>query len=158
VTLAASNNLRGVPRARPYRRRGLTFVEVLIASAILAVAALAALELLSRGDAASLFARRQALAAIEAERILAEAADAVKAERVAAREDDPLDERLAPEALGGCTASVREARELMSIAQGDGTRARVEVVRLQAEIRDPEGRTLVALERVVPTSAAEDAP
>jgi hypothetical protein len=53
---------------------------------------------------------------------------------------------------------VREARELMSIAQGDGTRARVEVVRLQAEIRDPEGRTLVALERIVPTSAAEDAP
>jgi prepilin-type N-terminal cleavage/methylation domain-containing protein len=143
---------------RARARRGLTFIEVLIASAILSVAALAALELLSRSDAASLFARRQALAAVEAERILAEAADAVKAERSAARDDEPLDAGSSAEALGGCTARVREVREEISLSHGNGARARVPVVRVLAEIHDPEGRMLVSLERIVPTAAAEDAP
>ncbi len=142
----------------PRAHRGLTFIEVLIASAILSVAALAALELLSRSDAASLFARRQALAAVEAERILSEAADAVKAERSAAREDEPLDVSSSAEALGGCTARVREVREEISLSHGNGARARVPVVRVVAEIHDPEGRTLVSLERIVPTAAAEGAP
>jgi prepilin-type N-terminal cleavage/methylation domain-containing protein len=142
----------------PRAHRGLTFIEVLIASAILSVAALAALELLSRSDAASLFARRQALAAVEAERILSEAADAVKAERSAAREDEPLDVSSSAEALGGCTARVREVREEISLSHGNGARARVPVVRVLAEIHDPEGRTLVSLERIVPTAAAEGAP
>ncbi len=142
----------------PRAHRGLTFIEVLIASAILSVAALAALELLSRSDAASLFARRQALAAVEAERILSEAADAVKAERSATREDEPLDVSSSAEALGGCTARVREVREEISLSHGNGARARVPVVRVVAEIHDPEGRTLVSLERIVPTAAAEGAP
>ena len=142
----------------PRAHRGLTFIEVLIASAILSVAALAALELLSRSDAASLFARRQALAAVEAERILSEAADAVKAERSAARVDEPLDVSSSAEALGGCTARVREVREEISLSHGNGARARVPVVRVVAEIHDPEGRTLVSLERIVPTAAAEGAP
>ena len=142
----------------PPAHRGLTFIEVLIASAILSVAALAALELLSRSDAASLFARRQALAAVEAERILSEAADAVKAERSATREDEPLDVSSSAEALGGCTARVREVREEISLSHGNGARARVPVVRVVAEIHDPEGRTLVSLERIVPTAAAEGAP
>ena len=142
----------------PRAHRGLTFIEVLIASAILSVAALAALELLSRSDAASLFARRQALAAVEAERILSEAADAVTAERSAAREDEPLDVSSSAEALGGCTARVREVREEISLSHGNGARARVPVVRVVAEIHDPEGRTLVSLERIVPTAAAEGAP
>ena len=49
------------------RRAGLTLIEVLVAAVILSVAALAALELLASTDAASLAARRVALASIEAE-------------------------------------------------------------------------------------------
>ena len=55
-------------RLHSTRRRGLTFVEVMIAASILAIAAMASLELLAASDATSLGARRQALAAIEAER------------------------------------------------------------------------------------------
>lgn len=142
-------------RARGYAalRRGLTLIEILIASVILSVAALAALELLSRSDAGSLHARRLALASVEAERILEESAVAVKAARTGAR-NDTLDAGVAAEALGGCTATVRESRERMTI----GAAARVPVARLVAEIRDPAGNLLVSLERVVPTAAAEDAP
>ena len=53
---------------------------------------------------------------------------------------------------------VREVREEISLSHGNGARARVPVVRVVAEIHDPEGRTLVSLERIVPTAAAEGAP
>lgn len=138
-------------------RRGLTLIEVLIASVILSVAGLAALELLARSDSSSLFARRQALASVEVERILSDAATLVKSQRSAAHSEE-LDAANAAEALGGCVATVREAREVMSIKSADGGSVRVPVVRLTAEIRDPSGNPLVALERAVPTAAAEEAP
>lgn len=138
---------------RTAHRRGLTLIEILIASVILSVAALACLELLSRSDASSLHARRLALASVEAERILEESAVAVKSARSGAR-SDTLDRGASAEALGGCTATVRESHERLTI----GSAARVPVARLVAEIRDPAGQLLVTLERVVPTAAAEDAP
>ena len=144
-----SNSTEG----RAVRRRGLTLIEILIASVILSVAALAALELLSRSDASSLHARRLALASVEAERILEESAVAVKSARSGAR-NETLDRSMAAEALGGCTATVRETRERLTI----GSAVRIPVARLVAEIRDPGGNLLVTLERVVPTAAAEDAP
>lgn len=146
------------PSSRSARmRRGLTLIEVLIASVILSVAGLAALELLARSDSSSLFARRQALASVEAERILNDAATLVKSQRTAAHSEE-LDAANAAEALGGCVATVREAREVMSITSAGGGSVRVPVVRLTAEICDPSGNPLVALERVVPTAAAEEAP
>ena len=123
---------------------------MLIASVILSVAALAALELLSRSDAESLFARRQALASVEAERMLTEAAAAVKSQKSAAH-SGKLDPGIAAEALSGCTATVREARETMALDPA----TRVSVVRVTAEIRDPAGGMLVAIDRVVPTAPAE---
>lgn len=128
-----------------------------MAAAILAVAALAALELLSRSDSESLYSRRLALASVEAERILAESAELVKDQRTAARRET-LDSTIAAEALGGCTAVVREFRENMSVTDRSGATMRVPVVRLTAEITDPSGNSLVSLERIVPTAAAEDAP
>ncbi len=128
-----------------------------MAAAILAVAALAALELLSRSDSESLYSRRLALASVEAERILAESAELVKDQRPAARRET-LDSTVAAEALGGCTAVVREIRENMSVTDRSGATMRVPVVRLTAEITDPSGNSLVSLERIVPTAAAEDAP
>ena len=128
-----------------------------MAAAILAVAALAALELLSRSDSESLYSRRLALASVEAERILAESAELVKGQRTATRRET-LDSTVAAEALGGCTAVVREIRENMSVTDRSGATMRVPVVRLTAEITDPSGNSLVSLERIVPTAAAEDAP
>ena len=146
------------PSSRSARmRRGLTLIEVLIASVILSVAGLAALELLARSDSSSLFARRQALASVEAERILNDAATLVKSQRSAAHSEE-LDAANAAEALGGCVATVREAREVMSITSAGGGSVRVPVVRLTAEICDPSGNPLVALEPLVPTPAAEEAP
>jgi len=128
-----------------------------VAAAILAVAALASLELLSRSDSESLYSRRLALASVEAERILAESAELVKDQRTAARRES-LDSTTAAEALGGCTAVVREVRENMSVTDRSGATMRVPVVRLTAEITDPSGNSLVSLERIVPTAAAEVAP
>ena len=127
-----------------------------MAAAILAVAALAALELLSRSDSESLYSRRLALASVEAERILAESAELVKGQRTATRRET-LDSTVAAEALGGCTAVVREFRENLAVTDRSGASMRVPVVRLTAEILDPEGKSLVSLERVVPTGVAEDA-
>lgn len=137
-------------------RRGFTLVEVLIAASILAVAALAALELLSRSDSDSLYARRLALASVEAERLLAESASLVKEQQTATR-SEKLDGTVAAEALGGCTAFVREYRENLSVTDRSGASMRVPVVRLTAEIVDPSGNSLVSLERVVPTGTAENA-
>ena len=134
------------------RRCGLTLVEVLVAAVILAVAALAALDMLARNDAASLFARRQALASVEAERLLSEAATAVKAHHSAAKSEE-LDAGSAAEALGGCSATVSESRESMSIGVADGQSVSMPVVKLVAEVRDPSGALLAILERVVPSPA-----
>jgi hypothetical protein len=96
------------------------------------------------------------LASVEAERILGEAADQVKSQHSAARRGD-LDAGTSAEALGGCTATVREAREVMSVGNTGAAAMRVAVTRITAEIRDPSGNLLVAIERVVPTAAAEEA-
>ncbi len=135
------------------RTRGLTLIEVLVASVILSVAALAALEMLARNDSSSLFARRQALASVEAERLLSEAAAAVKSQNSAAKSEE-LDAGTAAEALGGCTATVSESRESMSIAIADGQSVVMPVVRVIAEIRDPSGALLATLERIVPSSSS----
>jgi len=137
----------------PALARGITLVEVLVATVILAVAGLAALELLSRTDAASLHARRQALASVEAERLLESAAADVREERPGAR-SEAFEPGVAAEALSGCTATVRERREEMPIGDSLGGTQRVPVVRLEAEVRDPSGASLVSLERVVPVGAA----
>ncbi len=142
--------------SRANKSRGLTLLEVLIASVILSVAGMAALELLARSDAASLFSRRQALASVEAERILGEAAEQVKSQHSATRRGE-LDAGTSAEALGGCTATVSEAREVMSVGNTGAAAMRVAVTRITAEIRDPSGNLLVAIERVVPTAAAEEA-
>jgi prepilin-type N-terminal cleavage/methylation domain-containing protein len=152
-----TSNVRGVRSDARTRAGGFTLIEVLVAAAILAIAALAALELLSRSDAASLYSRRLALATVEAERILAESAELVKEQRAAAKRET-LDSSIAAEALNGCTAVVREFRENMSVTDRSGAVMRVPVIRLTAEIADPDGNALVSLERVVPTAAAEDAP
>jgi Tfp pilus assembly protein PilV len=60
------------------RSAGLTFLEVIIAASILSIAAIAVLELLASSDSIGLTARRQALAAIEAERALEMCAEAIK--------------------------------------------------------------------------------
>lgn len=133
--------------------RGLTLVEVLIATVILAVAGLAALEMLARSDANSLFARRQALAAVEAERMLESAVEDVRNERTGGRTEE-FERGRAAEALSGCVATVREAREEISLPDPDGGNRRMPVVRLQAEVRDPSGASLVSLERIVPVGAA----
>ncbi|MEY3027582.1 MAG: hypothetical protein RL136_10 [Planctomycetota bacterium] len=138
-------------------RRGLTLIEVLIASVILAVAGLAALELLSQSDANSLFARRQALAAVEAERMLEESAELVR-QRQSAQRSARLDDGDAAEALVGCHAEIREARDRVGLGHSGRTEVRVDVVRLTAEILDPRGNSLVRLERMVPTAIAEEAP
>jgi len=133
--------------------RGLTLVEVLIATVILAVAGLAALELLSRTDATSLHARRQALAAVEAERLLETAVEDIRHDRSGGRTED-FEPGVAAEALGGCVATVREAREEIALPDPNGSTRRVPVVRLQAEVRDPSGASLVSLERIVPVGSA----
>ncbi len=139
-----------------HRARGLTLIEVLVASVILSVAGAASLELLSRSDSASLFARRQALASVEAERMLSDAAVLVKANKSAARQGE-LDAGSSAEALGGCSVAVHETREMLSIANAGAASVRVAVVRLTAEIRDPSGDALVTIERIVPVGSAEDA-
>lgn len=141
---------------RPAQTRGLTLIEVLIASVILSVAALAVLELLSRGDSESLDSRRRALASVEAERLLAEASESVKAQRNAERTLQ-LDSSLSAEALGGCTATIHQQSDMLSLQSTAGT-VRMPVVRLVAEIVDPNGEPIVSLERVVPTAAAEVRP
>jgi len=133
--------------------RGLTLVEVLVATVILAVAGLAALEVLARSDASSLHARRQALAAVEAERMLESAAVDVRSERPAARSEE-FEPGVAAEALGGCVATVREQREELSVRDAAGTPHRMPVVRLQAEVKDPSGASLVSFERIVPVATA----
>ena len=143
--------------ARTRGARGLTLVEVLVASVILAIAGLAALELLASGDSASLFARRHALAATEAERALEEAATRVAEDRPAAF-DETISQDDGGEPLAGCRVEVQEFREFKRIANGAGDKLRVPVVRLVAEVTAPDGTLLALIERLAPAGAAEVEP
>lgn len=136
-------------------RRGLTFIEVMIAASILAIAAMASLELLASSDATSLGARRQALAAIEAERALSTVANIVRAGG-SIPNTATLSEGLVGEALGGCTMTMAGAQRQVSFtipsATPGGPPREVEltVVNLVVEILDPGGEPLVTFERAVP--------
>ncbi|MFM7261364.1 MAG: prepilin-type N-terminal cleavage/methylation domain-containing protein [bacterium] len=143
---------------RPGRRRtGLTLVEVLVAAAILAVAALAALEFLASSDAAALAARREAMAAVEAERALAEAAEIVRQGR------DPSGRRVIEqtnggETLAGCTIEIRAMRDVRNVGAISAGTPHLPIARLIAEVTSPDGTSLSVLERVAPpTSATEGA-
>ncbi|MCE2884981.1 MAG: hypothetical protein LW806_08815 [Planctomycetaceae bacterium] len=122
---------------------------MLVASAILAVAAIAALEFLASSDAAALAARREAMAAVEAERALAEAAEEAR------RGADPsgrrvIDASTGGETLAGCTIEIRtlrEARNIDTIADGP---VALPISRIIAEVTTPDGETLSVIERVAP--------
>ena len=150
-----------IPNDRRVRRvrgaRGLTLVEVLVASLILSIAGLAALELLAEGDASSLYARRHALAATEAERALEEAATRAAEDRPAAL-DETISDAAGGEPLAGCRLEVQEFREFKRIANGAGDNLRVPVVRLVAEVTAPDGTLLASIERLAPAGAAEIEP
>ena len=136
-------------------RRGLTFVEVMIAASILAIAAMASLELLAASDATSLTARRQALAAIEGERALSTVAETVRGGG-AIPSTKAMSEALVGEALDGCTVRMTGTPAVVSFtipsATPDGPPRVVDlaVVNLVVEILDPSGETLVEFERAVP--------
>jgi len=150
---------RRAPRSgRP--RRGLTFLEVVFAAAILGIAALAALELLASTDNASLFSRRQALAAVEAERALMVASDAVKAGQ-SVPDAKSLSAALGGEALAGCTIEVQgnemDVDFIIPSTTGNPAHERVVTLRISnlvATVTDSTGDLLVRMERPVPLSTA----
>jgi type II secretory pathway pseudopilin PulG len=130
---------------------------VLVAAAILAVAAIAALEFLASSDAAALAARREAMAAVEAERALATAAEVVR------EGGDPACRRLLEasnggETLAGCTLEIRTLREARNIGSMNDGPVSIPVSRLIAEVTAPDGATLSLLERVAPPRATAGAP
>jgi prepilin-type N-terminal cleavage/methylation domain-containing protein len=151
------------PRARRTQRRGvvrrgLTFLEVVFAAAILGIAALAALELLASTDNASLFSRRQALAAVEAERALMVASDAVKAGQ-SIPTSEALSEALGGEALADCVIAVtaNEIEVDFTIPSTSGDPADDQIVTLRisnlvATVTDADGDLLIRMERPVPLS------
>jgi prepilin-type N-terminal cleavage/methylation domain-containing protein len=136
-------------------RRGLTFVEVMIAASILAIAAMASLELLAASDSTSLAARRQALAAIEAERALSTVADAVR-QGGTIPNAETLSDGLVGEALGGCSMTMVGNPSVVSFTipsatpNGPPREVDLSVMNLVAEVLDPAGETLVRFERAVP--------
>jgi len=137
------------------RRRGLTFIEVMIAASILAIAAMASLELLAASDSTSLAARRQALAAIEAERALSTVADTVR-RGGAVPSATTLSDGLVGEALGGCSMTMVGTPTVVSFTipsatpNGPPREVDLSVVNLVVEVLDPAGETLVQFERAVP--------
>lgn len=144
-----------IHQLRARARRGLTFIEVAIAASILAIAGVAALEVLAMSDAAGRFARRQAQAAVEAERALSIAADRVKAGQ-SVPDSDTLSEGLVGEALGGCTMTIAatdmNVRLTIPGATRDGGPRDIELAvrNLVIEVRDPENEVIVRFERAVP--------
>jgi prepilin-type N-terminal cleavage/methylation domain-containing protein len=141
----------------PYRRcaRGLTLIEVVIAASILSIAAIAMLELLASSDTVGLAARRQALAAFEAERILETCAQAIKD----GDELPPiasLQAAMQGEALAGCRLAITATdlvEELDIPAPGGGGSAQTVQITLRflvATVESPEGELVVRLERAVP--------
>ena len=139
----------GACALRRWKARGLTLIEVLVAAAILSVAALAALELLATSDAAALAARREAMASVEAERALADAAEALRNGR------EPsirrvIDQESGGETLAGCALEVRAIRESRAVGALGANTAEIPIARLIAEVTSPDGTTLAILERVAP--------
>ncbi len=141
--------IRGRIHGRIRTPRGITLVEVLVAAAILSVAALAALELLATSDAAALAARREAMASVEAERALAEAAEAVRDGREPSTRR-VIDHDAGGETLAGCAVEVRSIREHRAIHSFGANPTQVPITRLTAEVTSPDGETLAMLERVAP--------
>ena len=135
--------------------RGLTFLEVVIAASILSIAAIAVLELLASSDSVSLTARRQALAAVEAERALETCAQAIKD-----GDDLPsaasLQTGMQGEALGGCelSVSVTNITEDFVIPPagptGNPRTVPIKMRFLVATVEAPDGEIVVRLERAVP--------
>lgn len=128
---------------------GITLVEVLVAAAILSVAALAALELLATSDATALAARREAMASVEAERALAEAARSIRDGREPSTRR-VIDHHAGGETLAGCAVEVRSIRENRAVSSLGANPTQVPIVRLTAEVTSPDGESLAMLERVVP--------
>lgn len=140
--------------ARP-RRAGLTFLEVVIAASILSIAAIAVLELLASSDSVSLTARRQALAAVEAERALEACAQAIKdGENLPTAAS--LQGGMQGEALGGCELSVAATNlteDFVIPPAGPTGNPRTVPIKLRflvATVEAPDGEILVRLERAVP--------
>jgi Tfp pilus assembly protein PilV len=125
---------------------------VLVAAAILSVAALAALELLATNDAAALAARREAMASVEAERALAEAAQALRAGQEPSLRR-VIDQETGGETLAGCALEVRTIRESRVMGALGANNAEIPIARLIAEVTAPDGTTLAILERVAPREA-----
>ena len=152
------NSARTTPPSR--RRRGLTFIEVVIAASILSIAAIASLELLAASDSGSLSARRQALAAVEAERTLASVAELVK-DGQQIPDSATLSSGLVGEALQGCsivlTGTVLQVEFTLPPASAGGQPRTVTlpVNNLVAEVFGPNGDLIIALERPVPLATGD---
>lgn len=137
------------------RRRGLTFIEVVVAASILSIAALAALELLASSDAVNLAARRQALAAVEAEQALALCAERVRNGN-ALPDQDAYGAGMQGEALAGCTILVTRTTSTVPFTVPspgptvDPMTVPLQVHLLTATVFAPNGEVVVALERPVP--------
>ena len=137
------------------RSAGLTFLEVIIAASILSIAAIAVLELLASSDSIGLTARRQALAAVEAERALEMCAEAIK-DGETLPSAASLQTGLQGEALGGCTVSIAATNvteEFTIPPAGPTGSPRAVPIRLRflvATVEAPNGEVLVRLERAVP--------
>lgn len=153
-------SLRAVATQPPARRpgivrRGLTFIEVVVAASILSIAALAALELLASTDSVSLAARRQALAAVEAEQALAICAESVKnGDGVPAA--SAYNGGMRGEALAGCSIVVTSTLNNVNFTippagpTGEPQILPMRIRVLTATVVTPEGETIVSLERPVP--------
>ena len=126
-----------------------------IAASILAIAGVAALEVLAASDAAGRFARRQAQAAVEAERALSLAADHVKTGR-AIPDSETLSAGLVGEALDDCTMTVTAAdmnvRLTIPGTSRDGGQREIDLAvrNLVVEVRSPDDELIVRFERAVP--------
>ena len=156
VTTGHCANASGRPSQRQTLvRRGLTFIVVVVAASILSIAALAALELLASTDAVNLAARRQALAAVEAEQALAICAESVKnGDGVPAA--SAYNTGMRGEALAGCSIVVTSTLSTVNFTippsgpTGEQQILPMQIRLLVATVVTPEGETIVSLERPVP--------
>jgi len=145
---------------RPFRTasRGLTFLEVVVACSILAVAGLGVLELLASSDRAGLTARRQALAVVEAERALAASAESIR-NGGGLPPAASLQSGMRGEALGGCVLSVSAidlTEDFVIPPAGPSGSPRTISVSLRllvATVETASGEELVRLERAVPADS-----
>jgi hypothetical protein len=116
---------------------------------------MASLELLAASDSTSLATRRQALAAIEAERALIAVADTVRRGGTIPNAAT-LSDGLVGEALGGCSMTMVGNPSVVSFTipsatpNGPPREVDLSVMNLFVEVLDPAGETLVRFERAVP--------